>query len=59
VDHDARHARFIGDMPHTWVGTDFVRSVMDMLVYERESDSALVLCAGIPEKLARRRRRGA
>jgi hypothetical protein len=37
-------------MPHTWVGTDFVRSVMDMLAYERESDSTLVLCAGIPEK---------
>jgi hypothetical protein len=50
VDHDYRHARFIGDMPHTWVGTDFVRSVMDMLAYERESDSTLVLCAGIPEK---------
>ena len=48
VDHDYRHARFIGDMPHTWVGTDFVRSVQDMLAYERESDSALVLCAGIP-----------
>jgi hypothetical protein len=50
VDHDYRHARFIGDMPHTWVGTDFVRSVMDMLAYERESDSTLVLCAGVPEK---------
>jgi hypothetical protein len=49
VDHDYRHARFIGDMPHTWVGTDFVRSVQDMLAYERESDSALVLCAGVPE----------
>ena len=50
VDHDYRHARFIGDMPHTWVGTDFVRSVMDMLAFERESDSTLVLCAGVPEK---------
>ena len=50
VDHDPRHARFIGDMPHTWVGTDFVRSVQDMLAYERESDSTLVLCAGIPGK---------
>jgi hypothetical protein len=50
VDHDPRHARFIGDMPHTWVGTDFVRSVQDMLAWERESDSTLVLCAGVPEK---------
>src|SRR5262249_54645520 len=47
VDHDPRHARFIGDMPHTWVGTDFVRSVMDMLDYERGPDSTLVLGAGI------------
>ena len=49
VDKDSRHARFIGDMPHTWVGTDFVRSVQEMLAYERESDSALVIAAGIPE----------
>ena len=39
--------RFIGDMPHTWVGSDFIRSVLDMFAYERESDSTLVLGAGI------------
>jgi hypothetical protein len=49
VDRDYRHARFIGDMPHTWVGTDFVRSVQAMLAYEREADSSLVIAAGIPE----------
>jgi hypothetical protein len=49
VDRNYRHARFIGDMPHTWVGTDFVRSVQAMLAYERESDSSLVVAAGIPE----------
>jgi hypothetical protein len=48
VDHQPRHARFLGDMPHTWVGTDFVRSVQEMLAYERESDSTLVLAAGVP-----------
>src|SRR5262249_53664420 len=48
VDRDPRHARFIGDMPHTWVGTDFVRSVLDMLAYERERDTALVVAAGVP-----------
>ena len=47
VWHDARTARFIGDMPHTWVGTDYVRSVLDMLAYEREEDSTLVLAAGV------------
>jgi hypothetical protein len=41
--------KFIGDLPHTWVGSDFLRSVSDLLVYEREADSALVIGAGIPE----------
>ncbi|HUE29689.1 MAG TPA: discoidin domain-containing protein [Verrucomicrobiae bacterium] len=40
--------RFIGDMPHTWVGSGFIRSVRMMLAYERESDQALVLGAGLP-----------
>ncbi len=49
VDRLPRHARFVGDMPHTWVGTDFVRSVQEMLAYESEDDSVLVIAAGIPE----------
>jgi hypothetical protein len=40
--------RFIGDMPHTWAGSDFIRSLRSLFVYERESDQALVLGAGIP-----------
>ena len=39
--------KFIGDMPHTWVGSDFIRSVRSMFVYERDRDSALVVGAGI------------
>jgi hypothetical protein len=31
------------------VGSDYIRSVIDMLAYERESDSTLVIGAGIPE----------
>jgi len=41
-------ANFIGDMPHTWVGSDFIRSVLDMFAYERDADSSLVIGAGIP-----------
>jgi len=44
-----RSPRFIGDLPHTWVGSDFLRSVADLFVYEREADSTLVLGAGIPD----------
>jgi hypothetical protein len=48
VWRDPKTPKFIGDMPHTWVGSDFVRSVRAMFVYERERDTALVLGAGIP-----------
>ncbi len=34
--------------PHTWVGSDYVRSVLDMFAYEREADSTLVVGAGVP-----------
>jgi hypothetical protein len=53
VWHDPRTPKFIGDMPHTWVGSDYIRSVLDMFAYERESDSSLVIGAGIPESWAR------
>ncbi|MFZ5516917.1 MAG: discoidin domain-containing protein [Candidatus Zhuqueibacterota bacterium] len=42
-------AEFIGDMPHTWVGSDFIRSVRSIFAYERERDASLVIGAGIPE----------
>jgi hypothetical protein len=40
-------------MPHTWVGSDYIRSVLDMFAYDRASDSALVVGAGISEKWVR------
>ncbi len=43
----------IGDMPHTWVGSDFIRSVLTMFAFERERDTALVLAAGIPDAWVR------
>jgi hypothetical protein len=39
---------FLGDLPHAWVGSDFVRSALDMFAYPRESDDSLVLAAGLP-----------
>jgi hypothetical protein len=50
---DARAPKFIGDMPHGWVMSDFVRSTLTMLAYERERDSVLVVGAGIPLAWAR------
>ncbi|HEY0972203.1 MAG TPA: discoidin domain-containing protein [Gemmatimonadales bacterium] len=50
VWRDPATPRFIGDMPHTWVGSDFIRSVLDLFAYEREADSSLVVAAGIPDR---------
>ncbi|MGH8564894.1 MAG: discoidin domain-containing protein [Gammaproteobacteria bacterium] len=47
-DRDA--PRFIGDMPHTWVGGEYIRSVRDLFVFERESDQALVIGAGLTDE---------
>jgi hypothetical protein len=49
VHRDPRTARFIGDMPHTWCGSDFLNSVRMMFLYERELDDSLVLLAGVPK----------
>ena len=43
-----KEPRFVGDMPHTWVGSDFINSVRSMIVYER--DDRLILAAGVPGK---------
>jgi len=48
VGRDPREIRFIGDMPHIWVASDFIRSTLDLFAYERASDHALVLGAGVP-----------
>jgi len=48
VGRDARESRFIGDMPHGWVASDFIRSTLDLFAYERDEDHALVLAAGVP-----------
>jgi hypothetical protein len=44
---DAREPHFLGDMPHAWVASDYIRSVLDMLAHEREADDALLLGAGL------------
>lgn len=40
---DKRYPGFIGDMPHTWVGSDFINAIRAMFVYENEYDSSLVI----------------
>ena len=39
VVRDAREPRFLGDMPHGWVASDQIRSVLDLFAYEDEGES--------------------
>jgi hypothetical protein len=48
VGRDLREPRFIGDMPHAWISSDYIRSALDLFAYERDGDQALVLAAGVP-----------
>ncbi len=48
VSRTPRTPFFLGDLPHAWVGSDFVRSALDMFAYVREVDDSLVLAAGVP-----------
>ncbi|MFN8650802.1 MAG: discoidin domain-containing protein [Gemmatimonadales bacterium] len=50
VWRDRRSAKFIGDSPHTWVGSDFLRSAADLFVYEDDLTDALVVGAGIDSR---------
>jgi hypothetical protein len=45
---DPAAPKFIGDMPHTWVGSGFIEALRTMFAYERETDQAIVLAGGIP-----------
>jgi hypothetical protein len=49
VRTEYRKAGFIGDMPHAWVASDFMRSILDAICYERE-DGTLVIGAGVPRR---------
>jgi hypothetical protein len=44
---DYRAPKFIGDMPHTWVGSDFLNAVRSMFVYENENDQSIVLASAL------------
>lgn len=48
VGRDARAPRFVGDMPHGWISSDYIRSVLDLFAYERSRDASLVVADGIP-----------
>ncbi|HEX4233608.1 MAG TPA: discoidin domain-containing protein [Caldimonas sp.] len=48
VVRNAREPRFLGDMPHGWVASDQIRSVLDLFAYEDESKHSMTIAAGVP-----------
>jgi hypothetical protein len=46
---DPQGPSFIGDMPHSWIGAEYILSIRSLFAYEREADQALVIAAGIAE----------
>ena len=55
VWRDPRIPRFFGDLPHGWVASDFIRSVLDLFAYEdeQETGATLVIGAGIRDEWLR------
>jgi hypothetical protein len=45
---DPRSPGHLGDVPHTWIGAEYIVAVRNMLAYERAADRSLVLAAGVP-----------
>jgi hypothetical protein len=48
VGRQPREPRFIGDMPHAWIASDYIRSALDLFAYTRPEEQQLVLAAGVP-----------
>jgi len=44
---DPRSPGHLGDVPHSWIGAEYVLAVLGMLAYESASDDSLVLAAGV------------
>ncbi|MBN1154340.1 discoidin domain-containing protein [candidate division KSB1 bacterium] len=47
VWRDARRPEFIGDMPHTWVGSEFITAARLMFVLEDEANNSLLIGQGL------------
>ena len=48
ISRREREPHFIGDIPHTWVGSDFIRAVLDLFAYADTETGSLVIGAGLP-----------
>jgi hypothetical protein len=47
---DPKTPGHLGDLPHSWIGAEYVLAFRTMLVFERESERVLVIGAGVPAR---------
>ena len=40
----------LGDVPHTWIASEYMLAFASLLAYEREADDALIIGAGVDAK---------
>jgi len=45
--HDPHSPSFIGDMPHSWIGAEYILAIHSLFAYERGADQSLVIAAGV------------
>ena len=50
VHSDSRKGAYIGDMPHTWVGSDYINAVRGLIVMEEDTTKILNLLFGTPRE---------
>jgi hypothetical protein len=46
---DPRSPGHLGDLPHAWIGAEYVLALLACFAYERPGDDALVVAAGVPD----------
>ncbi len=47
---DPRSPGHLGDVPHTWIASEYLLVFASLFAYEREQDDALILAAGLDER---------
>jgi hypothetical protein len=50
---DRRAPAHVGDLPHTWVGAEYVLALRSLFAYERLNDRTLVVAAGLAAEWTR------
>jgi len=50
VHSESRKGAYIGDMPHTWVGSDYVNAIRGLIVMEEDQSKTLNLLFGTPRE---------